>query len=62
MNRSAWKKRAEQYEQRFEELFQRKTLEKNKVIKKQLQARMNFIRELQKDALRNYHNFKKGNK
>lgn len=56
MNKKILKDRAKQYEQRFEELFTRKQLTSCKATKKQLQNRMNLMRELQRSALAEYHN------
>lgn len=54
LTKRQWKHRAQFLEDRLDELLKRKSLEKNKVIKRQLQNRMEVIRELQKQALINY--------
>lgn len=62
MKKSDWKNLADKYEKRMDILWQKKALTQDIETKRQLQKRFEMIRELQKDALNNYHNFKKENK
>ncbi len=58
MNKAQHKKKAQQLEKRFEDLFKQKCATQNNTVKKQLQSRMDLIRELQKHNLQKYYEIK----
>jgi hypothetical protein len=58
MGKAVWKAKAKMYEKRFEELFKLRCLTTNKATERQIQGRMDIIRELQVEAIKTYNYLK----